>query len=547
MIERVFQAACLLLGVAVLGYMGLLAQRRVKRHQDMSVGGRTFKASDIFFSLYAFWGGNTIAGIVELAHRDGIASGWFGVSRMIMFLLILLITGGAFRRLGMITLSNFISQRFNSSFLRLLSATIIVVNFTAFTVSSVVGASAFFTAILDWPVWLSVLFTVFSFLLYTSLGGMYAIAFNGKILTIGQILALLVAAVAGVQMAGWENVLNLDPTFLDVLPKGYAGNVIMWLFTFVVNAFAAQAALQIVMSCKNVSEGRRGLLYVALGFIPIIILAPLAGLAAKALFPALKSIQAMPMLASNMPSIFLSASVVLGLFFTTLGWASSCILSGGTVAANDLFRHFVPHATSEQLIRVSRVCIVLLSLLTIGFALLIPSGVEFWTIVGFVLRNTGLFPLILIGLFWNAISKRAAIVAAIAGSGTGLAWYMVSYPAFPFQTHPMFVGMMVSIIVVSAGTVMEYRREISFALSATGITFGVLGVLCAGVTVVSASNLSEMNLLLVAISCVVSLLFVCFIFSFKRVDKDGVAVVIPFAMEEAESAAPERGPSWNVP
>ncbi|GBF33662.1 sodium-solute symporter, putative [Desulfocucumis palustris] len=520
MSNQMIQITFLVISIIVLAYIGVLAQKRVKAHEDMSVGGRSFTAWSIFFSLFAFWGGNTIASIVELSHSNGIAGAWFGIARMTMFVLILFITGGAFRKLAMITLSDFISQRFDSPFLRLLSGIIIALNFTIFTVSSVVGASAFFMAILGWSVWASVIFTVASFLVYTTLGGMHALSYNGKILTVGQLLALLVAAVMGIKMAGWANIMQLEPRYFSIMPSfSYLNTTIMWFFTFITNAFVAQAALQIVMSCKTVNEGKKGVIYVALGFVPIIVLAPLVGMAAKVMFPTIKSVQAMPMLASSMPSVVLSTIVVIGLYFTTLGWASSCILSGGTVAANDIYRYFVPNASSEQLIKVSRISIVILAFLTIGFAVLIPSGVEFWTIVGFVLRNTALFPLILIGLFWGLISKKAAITSALAGSITGIAWYLIEFPAFLFGAHPMFVGMIVAIIVVTFGTLWEYRRQIRFASSSTGIIFGLAGCAGAIVSIVLVPALINMKLMAAFICFSLSFLFLAVIFLVKRVEQ----------------------------
>lgn len=518
------QITFLFVGIIVLAYMGLVAQKRVKKHEDMTVGGRSFNAWNIFFSLFAFWGGNTIAGMVELAHKDGIVSAWFGIARMTMFVLILFITGGAFRKLAMITLSDYIADRFESPFLKLLSGIIIAINFTIFTVSSVVGASAFFTAILGWSIWASVLFTVVSFLTYTTLGGMHALAYNGRILTIGQLLTLLIAAVVGIYQAGWGNMMNLEPRYFDFLPTAQVGTIMMWFFTFIVNAFVAQAALQIVMSCKTINEGRKGIIYVAIAFIPVVILSPFAGLAAKVMFPAIKSVQAMPMLASNMPSAILSSLVVMGLYFTTLGWASSCILSGGTVAANDIYRYFVPNASSQQLVKAARVSIVLLAVLTVGFAVLIPSGVEFWTIVGFVIRNAGLFPLILIALFWNAISKKSAIAAAIAGSTMGIVWYVIKSPPFLLNAHPMFVGMVVSIAIVTLGTLIEFRSQWSLQSSSSGLAFAVLGILGVAFTVTMAPTLIQMKILFACISFSISFLFVAMLFLVRRQEAKVAAV-----------------------
>lgn len=515
------QILLLFCSIVVLAYMGLMSQKRVKKAEDMSVGGRSFTRWDIFFSLFAFWGGNTISSIVELSFKDGVMAAWFGLARITMLVLILLITGGAFRKLAMITLSSFVSRCFGSPFLRLVSGVMIALNFTIFTVSSVVGAAAFFTTILGWSVWLSVLFTVFSFLTYTTLGGMHALAYNGKILTVGQILSLLVLAGLGIWQAGWGNVTALEPRFFDFLPAGRLGTVMMWMFTFVINAFVAQAALQIVMSCKDIKEGKKGLSYVLSGFVPVIILSVLAGLAARVLYPGISAVAAMPTLATNMPSMVLSSIVVIGMYFTTLGWASSCILSGGTVAANDIYRYFVPDATSAQLIRASRVAIVLLSLFTVGFAVLLPSGIEFWTIVGFVVRNAGLFPLILIGLFWNAISRRAAIAAALSGSGVGMAWYFIKFPAFLFDAHPMFVGMLVSIAVVTLGTLWEYRGRLTVSASGPGLLFAAVGMAGLALCVVFAPHLAAMKITFACVSYAVCFLFVGVLFLIRRRNADG--------------------------
>lgn len=526
MSHQVIQFFFLVMSLLILTYRGVIAKRRVQAHEDMSVGGRTFNAWHIVVSLVAFWGGNTVAGIIELAHKDGIVSAWFGIARMTMFMIIFLISTGAFRKLAMITLSDFIAKRFQSEFLRLISGIIIALNLTICTVSSVVGAAAFFTAILGFPVWLAVVITVGSFLIYTYLGGMYALSFNGIILSLGQLLSLLVVVIFGLYIAGWDRVVQLEPKYFNFLPSNYIGTILMWFFTFGINAFVAQAVLQIVMSCSSVQEGRKGVLITTVAFLPIIILAPLAGLVAKVLFPTANSIQAMPLLASTMPSLFLSTIVVIGLFYTTLGWASSNILSGATVAANDIYRFFVPNASSDQLIKVTRVSVVILSLLTIGFAIIIPSGIEFWTIVAFVLRNCGLFPLIIIGLFWNAISKKAAIAAAITGSFTGSVWYLIKFPAFLFDAHPIFVGMMVSIIILVLGTMYEYRNSVVLVFTRTGTVFLMIGIGIGVFTSIYAQMLINLKVLFACIGYAFGFLFVAFIFMFQRVNEKGMLLAI---------------------
>lgn len=510
------QMIVLTLGLIALTATGLVAQRQVKGNTDMAVGGRTFNRWNIFFGVFAFWGGSTIASIIELSHKNGIVSGWFGISRALMFVIIMLVSGGAFRRLSMITLPDFVATRYGSRIFKMIGGTIICFNFTIFSISSVVAAAAFFTGILGWNVWVAVIFTVISFLTYTLLGGMFAIAYNGRILAIGQLLTLVVGVCYGVYTAGWDNIMALPTKYFTVLPDSHVQTVMMWFFTFIINAFVAQAALQIVMSCKTVREGQKGLFYVVLGFIPIIIFAPLIGMSAKVMFPDINSIQAMPMLASSIPSVALSSIVVLGFYFTTLAWAASCILSGGTVAANDVYRFFKPDATSQELVKVTRIAIAIIAALTVGAAGMIPSGVAFWQIVGFVVRNAALFPLIMAGLFWNMVSKKVAVVAAISGSTVGAGWYVAESAPYLLNAHPMFIGMMSSMLILTAGTLIDHRKDLCIQWSTAGKFFLGAALLVIALTVFNFSRVLELKIQWPCISTTVALLFLSIVFTVKN-------------------------------
>lgn len=531
MTEKILQMVFLFGSILALAYLGILAKRRVKTSDDLLVGGRRFTRWDIFWSLFAFWGGNTISSIIELSFKDGIVGAWFAIARITMLLMIVFITGGAFRKLAMITLSSFVSRCFNAPVHKVIVGIIIAFNSIIFTVSSVVGAAAFFTAIMGWSIAISILVTVLSFLAYTALGGMHALSANGKVLTIGQLLALVILVVVGVWQAGWANIANLEPRHFDFLPESHVGTIMMWMFTFVLNAFVAQGALQIMMSCRELKEGQKGVFYVLSCLVPVTILSVIAGLAAKVLYPDINPIAAMPTLASNMPFAILSALVVMGMYFTTLGWASTSILYGGTVMANDVYRYFFPNASSEKLIQVSRISIVAMAFMTVGFAILIPSGIAFWSIVGFVVRNAGLFPLVMVGLFWNAMSRQGSILAVVAGSIVGMAWYLISYPQFLFGAHPMFVAMLTSMVIISVVTLMEFRGQWMWQNSPLGLIFLAAGVLLTAIAF-GADIITSKNLTFPFVSYAACFYFAALLFMLKRRGPDGKPYVFELTLDD---------------
>jgi SSS family solute:Na+ symporter len=459
------QVVILFSAITLLGIIGIWARNKVKDHEDMSVAGRTSTASSIFWSTFAFWGGNTIISIIELACNLGVVAIWFGIARWIMFLVILMVCTGPFRSVAMVTLSEFIGRNFKSETLKIITGANIGFNFVFLLVSAIVGAQAFFVTLLGWSTTQAVIFTVISFLIYTTLAGMYGVTYTSKIIAIGQMAALVIAAAWAVHAVGFDNLLKLDKSYYNFLPQKNYSTILMWVYSFLNNAFLAQAAIQIIMSCKTVEEGKRGIKYILAAFIPTIVLSVILGMAAKALYPTIKGIQAAPMVASNIPSPIISTLVVLGLYFTALGWGAPLVLSGGTCFANDVYHAFKKKATSRELVFVMRLGIIFIALVSILFAVALPFGVEYWVIVGFVARNTALFPLILAAMFWKLLSKRWAIVASIAGMIVGFGWYLIKYPKFLFDAHPMFVGMIASMTVLILGTLWEYRGNIALNTS----------------------------------------------------------------------------------
>lgn len=520
--RSVLQVIILISTITFLGMIGIWARRKVKNDEDMAVAGRTCTASSIFWSTFAFWGGNTIISIIELACNLGVVAIWFGIARLLMFTIILLVCTGPFRSVAMVTLSEFIGSKFKSDTLKLLTGANIGFNFVFLLVSAIVGAQAFFVTLLGWSTTSAVVFTVLSFLIYTTLAGMYGINYTSKIIAIGQMAALVIAAVWVVNTAGIDNIMNLNKSYFEVLPAKNYNTVLMWIYSFVNNAFLAQAAIQIIMACKTVEEGKSGIKYILAAFVPTIILSVIVGIGAKALYPTIKGIQAAPMVASNIPSLALSTVVVLGLYFTALGWGAPLVLSGGTCLANDVYKFFRKKATSTELVRVMRFGIVLITLIAILFAVALPFGVEYWIIVGFVARNTALFPLILAALFWKLLSKSWAIVASMSGMVVGFAWYLVAYPKFLFNAHPMFVGMMVSMTILIAGSLWEFRYNIALSVNDRMGRWGAyltsLSILAIIATLFKATTLHKMGIFVpfICIEYTLTFLGILFITTVKK-------------------------------
>jgi hypothetical protein len=112
-----------------------------------------------------------------------------------------------------------------------------------------------------------------------------------------------------------------------------------------------------------------------------------------------------------------------------------------------------------------------------------------------------------------------------------MVWYLIKFPAFLLDAHPMFVGTVVSMIVMLVGTWVDFRGRLWFCWSGKGIIFTLAGAATLLLAAGLANTLIRLKSLFAVLSFGVSFFFVAVIFFTRRVDDSGAPVTIPFEME----------------
>lgn len=169
-------------------------------------------------------------------------------------------------------------------------------------------------------------------------------------------------------------------------------------------------------------------------------------------------------------------------------------------------------ATQEQLVRYTRVALVGLTVVLIGFSLLRTEESAWWNIMAWTLRNGATFAPVLAAFFWPVATRSGAMASLLGGFGAGLTWYALSgFSATEFflGTHPVWAGMIVNmaaLVTVSLATA-PWRVSADHLRRTRGGASIVAALVLAGLTVANWGWAAQFGLTGLALFLVATAVF----------------------------------------
>lgn len=447
-------------GVYLLGLLalGLVASRRVRDAADFVVAGRRLGLGLCTFTLFATWfGGGTLIGAAGAAYGGGlnaVAADPFGAA-------LCLLLAGAFyvrllRRLRLLTVPDFFRRRFGRG-AEVLAAVSLCPAYVGWVGSQLLAVGTVLSAMAGLPFLTSVLVATGIVLVYTVLGGMWAVAFTDffqALILIAAISVLLplVVADAGGAAAVME---RLPEASLRFLPTGglleWCLFVQAWLIIGIGN-LPGQDLMQRALASKDERVAQwgayfGGLLYLGVGLIPVSL-----GLVGTLVLPGLQNPEEIvPRLAVEyLPpaglALFLAA-----LFSALMSSADSGLLAPASVFGQNILPHLRKRALSPRaLLRATRLAVVVFCGLALAVALVFGSVytlmVESWTAM-----MVALFGPLTLGLYW----KRTNAPGAVAGMACGLVVWLglvVAAPALAIGLPNALIATAASVLAVVTGS-----------------------------------------------------------------------------------------------
>lgn len=459
--------------------IGLVIGLRMKTGKDFFLAGRQLPWWAIGMSLVATdIGGTDIIGVGGAAYSYGLAVAnfeWIGcVPAMIVGAFVFI---PFFYRTGVYTIPEYMERRFNAGVRTVLAVCWLL--FMACNLGIMLLASAkMMSAVFGWDQTACILITALLVGAYTMIGGLAAVVYTDMIQCTVMILGCLMILVLGlVEVGGFEELkarLALAEKRAQGMPStasqasaeaptssqevrsqaSTGGHTALILPVDTQSPFpwtgiyfglalilspaywiGNQAIVQRSLGARSEFEAKASYIWGALlkNLIPLIVAVP--GLIAVALLPELSDADtAIPQLVGILLPAGLRGLFVAAFLAALMSSIDSYLNSAATIVSNDLYKRFVNQRVSDEgLLKVGRLTTCGLVLWAITFALLLArmseeSGIYaiFQTLMAFFQGPA--FAVLIIGVFWQRATGKAALIALLCGIATSVSLYTLNLP-----------------------------------------------------------------------------------------------------------------------
>ncbi|MDP6537368.1 MAG: sodium/proline symporter PutP [Gammaproteobacteria bacterium] len=452
-----------LLGVL---YLGIKAYRRTHDLGDYILGGRKLGSVVTALSVGASdMSGWLLLGLPGAIYLSGISEVWIGIGLVIGAYCNWIFVAKPLRVYSQhannsLTLPDYFENRFNdrSRILRLLSAVVILLFFTFYTASGLVGGAILFENSFGLDYSVALLSGAFIIVSYTFIGGFLAVAWTDAIQALLMLAALLIAPLIVFTSAGdsgglWQQIQTVNPQstdlFADLTLLGWV-SLMAWGLGYVGQPHIL-ARFMAIESPAKIKSARR----IAMWWMTIVLLGSVAtGMAGIAYFadqPLDNPETVFIVLSQNLFNPWIAGIITAAILSAIMSTIDSQLLVSSSVISEDFYRVFIrPQASEKELLMVSRAAVIAIALLALLIAGDRESGVLDLVSYAWAGFGAAFGPVIVFSLFWRQMTAMSAVAGMLLGAVTVVVWSNLSGGIFDlYEIVPGFAFASIAIVAIS--------------------------------------------------------------------------------------------------
>ena len=454
--------------VVVIGIGVWSAKRRVSTYEDMTVAGRGAGPFLIGCSVAATWiNGVTLITVTGFGKSFGLSAYWHMGAVGIGTLWVGIYLVPRMWKLQVITTPQ-ILERFFGPTHRLVALVVAMLRDFGATAGTI-GATAIVASLaLDISIFKALVLTYFVTVLYVTLGGMWAVLVTDTIqffiIVLGTGL-LLVFSIHGAGGLGGVVEKVDDPTLFSLTGNFEALEIVGW---FAVGFFLAngyQSLAQRAFAARSREAARRGFIYGGIFTVLWYITPALLGLTGIAFFgKGVEADQVFLNLTDAVAGPFLGSIIFVSIMSANMSTLSSTINTMGSNVTVDIYQRFIdPDAGPGRMLRVSRLSILLTSVLACVTYYYIPLLMELFLAGGRLVAGSLSPVLITILLFPPMRKKGKTVLFSLTISAVAVILCQILTPRelkagasfFVWFLDPVLVGLLISLAVLLIGSRLE--------------------------------------------------------------------------------------------
>ncbi len=452
-----------LVGMIIIGY---LAARKTKDLTDYVLGGRglgpgvaalSAGASDMSsWLMLGLPGAMYVGGMSEIWLPIGLAIGaylnWQFIAKPLR-----VYTEVANNS---ITLPDFFENRFkdDSKILRVISAIVILVFFTFYTSSSLVGGAILLENSfgMDYiaALWIGALVIVS----YTFFGGFLAASWTDFIQGILMFLALIIIPIVVIfELGGWSETIStigsIDPSYLNV----YSGTTVIGVVSLLAwgLGYFGQPHILVRFMGIRAKEDIPKARFIGMGWMVLSLFGAIfigfTGIAYFADSPLENSETVFIMLSQVLFNPVVAGFLLAAILSAIMSTVDSQLLVSSSALANDFYKAiFRRNASQKEEMIVGRIAVIGIAVIAILLGYNPDSKVLELVSYAWAGFGAAFGPVIVLSLFWKRMTRNGALAGIITGSLTVIIWSQIEGGIFElYELAPGFLLGVIAIIIFS--------------------------------------------------------------------------------------------------
>lgn len=418
--------------LVIIAIVGLAGTKLIRGTDDFMLAGRRLGPFMVLTGLTATHiGGGAVMGVSEDSYVFGISGIAYSVGTALGLILLGVLSAKQLRNLSLRTITDYLALRYDSKWVRGLSAGLSIVAVTGI-VAAQVNAAGGALAILGIDPTIGAVVAVVLFIAYTVFAGMWGVALTDAAQIMIVVIGVPIASLLGLRAAGgFEGLRVFVETSGDVVASDYfspvgmgVGAMLGIITPVIMYDLIGQDFYQRLFSARTAAVARgsaigAGLLLLVFAFFPVV-----GGMSARVLFPDLENTSsALPTLISEVLPVGIAAVIVAAILAAVMSTADSLLIAGSTHVTNDFYQEIMgrdPQGDSPRTLQVARVWTLVLGVAALVFALTVPGIITVLSLA-YTMYASGVFVPVMGGLLWKRATREGALAAIIAGSAGGLA------------------------------------------------------------------------------------------------------------------------------
>ena len=410
-------------------FIGWWSSKRITSNTDFMVAGRRLGPFLMAGTLAAteIGGGSSLGVVQQGMQNHGISSAWYIITMGFAFV-ILTFLAPKFRAATVKTVPEYFRRRYGKS-AGLITAIIMLLPLIGLTAGQFIASSVILSTMLGISYKTAVIIVAVVVTIYSIMGGLWSVTLTDFVQVFLIIIGMIIAVPFAMNLAGgWSNVVANVPAETFNMFKGYSPMAVISLTVMYTATFTVgQEAVSRYYAARDGKAAKQGSIMAAIlnfvyAFIPAVL-----GIITLALinmgkfnaedFADVGARYALPVLAMEAMPALICGLLFAGIISATMSSSDSDLLGAGSIFANDIYRAVLkPDATSEEVMKVTKIVMAIVGVVSMLIALFNTSSLVNLLMFCFTLRAAGAFFPYVLGHYWTGASLAGTIASLISGS-----------------------------------------------------------------------------------------------------------------------------------